>query len=397
MAFSFNVSNYVDAKSVLEFTKELVRAQSITGEEKRGAEFMANAMEALGLKVQIDEVEPGRSNVVGILKGEEGSPILILNGHVDTVPPGDRNLWKVDPFSAEEIEGRIYGRGSADMKGGLASMLGAIKAIKESGLRLRGDLVFQAVIDEERGGHKGTKRLLLEKGIVGDYAIVGEPTNLDIQIAHKGDLGVEIITMGKAAHAATPQEGINAIQKMNAVMNELLSIHQWFNWERKRHKLVGTPTINLSVINGGLQRNMVPDFCQLVVDRRVVPGLETLEDAKKEIEFVLKGAMEKDPQLRLKMRTILEIEAAEVPRDEKIVEVLIGAYEKALRKKPVISGLVAFSDMHWLTNQSAIPTVMLGPGRVEEAHKTNEYVKIHQLIDAAKVYTQVIADLLGFV
>ena len=142
---------------------------------------------------------------------------------------------------------------------------------------------------------------------------------------------------------------------------------------------------------------MVPDFCQLIIDRRVVPGLETLEQAKEEIEFILKEAVEKDPQLRLEMRTILEIDAAEIPRDEKIVEVLVRAYEKALRKEPVISGLVAFSDMHWLTNQGKIPTVMFGPGRVEEAHKTNEHVKICQLIDAARVYTQAIADLLGLV
>jgi acetylornithine deacetylase/succinyl-diaminopimelate desuccinylase family protein len=388
------ILKHFNEEHLVELTRSLVNIPSVTGEEGDIAEFIVNKMERIGLEVKVYEAEPGRPNVIGRLRGEVGKPVLIFNGHMDVVPIGEKSSWSVNPFSGEVIDAKIYGRGTADMKGGLAAMLETLNIIKEANVKINGDIVLEAVIDEENGGYKGTGKLASENAVQGDFAVVGEPTNLEIQIAHKGVIGVEIVVNGKSAHASTPHLGVNAIHKMINVISALLSAPERFKWNNKTHRLVGSPLISVSVIEGGIQRNIIPDRCRVIIDRRVVPN-ETIENAKAEVNLVLEELLRADPELNVNMKTILEIEPMEISDDALIVKKLKDAVQKVLHTTPILSGCVGFCDAHWLVNQCKIPTVIFGPGRIDEAHTINEYISIDQLIKATKIYTQLVIDLLS--
>ncbi len=195
----------------------MIREASVNppGGERDCAEVVAKKLRGLGLEVELVEKEPGSTNVVARLKGTRGSPVLLYNGHIDVVPAG--NGWSRDPFSGEIVEGRLYGRGTADMKSGVASMVAAAEAIVKSGFKLKGDLLITAVADEETGSLKGT-RYLIERGLKADMAVVSEPTDLRVEIAHKGILWAEITTRGRGSHASRPHLGVNAIDKMHAII-----------------------------------------------------------------------------------------------------------------------------------------------------------------------------------
>lgn len=382
---------HIEVTSVVSLTKRLIRIPSVTGQEEEIAEFVANELERLGLEVQLMGEEAERPNVVGRLLGSVGKPALVLNAHIDTVPPGDVSSWSVDPYSAEEKDGRIYGRGSCDNKSAVAAMIEAVKAIKKSKIKLKGDLLLEFVVDEERGGYEGTK-WLLDRGVKGDYAVVCDG-ELEVATCHKGDYSVELTSLGRLAHAARPYEGINAVHQMINVANALLSIPHRYGWQNRKHTLCGIPYINVSVIDGGIQRNMVPDKCRMVIDRRVVPGLETLEDAKNEIETVLSELQRKDSDLTLKKKEIIAIEPQEISKGESVVEALIAAYERVVGTEPKIAGCMVFTDAHWFTNNYNIPAVCMGVSGGNE-HGTDEYVEVDSLLTAAKIYSCVSVDLL---
>jgi len=384
---------WVDRDRLLGLTRELVRIPSVTGEEAQLAEFLAKRMEAVGLEVQVLGAERTRLNVVGRLRGSVGRPVLIYNGHMDTVPIGERSLWSQDPYGGDLVDGGLYGRGSQDMKAGLAAMIETVEALKRSGIQLRGDLLLEAVVDEERGGYLGT-RWLVENGFRGDLAIVCEGGDLKLYTCHKGDYGVEISTIGKATHAATPEKGVNAVHKMIDVANALLAIPRRFHWEKRTHPLTGPPLISLSVIEGGIQRNMVPDHCRMVVDRRVVPRFESVEEARREFQAVLSELQAKDEQLKIETKEIIDVEPAEVAETEPIVTAMQTAAERALGYRLEIAGLKGFTDAHWMVNRHAIPTVSFGT-RGGNIHGVDEYVEVDSIVSVAKVLTQLAADLLA--
>jgi acetylornithine deacetylase/succinyl-diaminopimelate desuccinylase-like protein len=280
------------------------------------------------------------------------------------------------------------------MKGGLACMLIALKAVLDSGEKFTGDIIFMAVVDEERGGQKGTK-YVLEKGVVGDFSLIAEPSDLDVLIAFKGDLGYRLSVYGKTAHAANPERGINAIHKTINIINNLLQIPEKKEWSSKYHRLVGPPTIGISVIDGGIQRNIIPDLCTSVIDRRIVPGMDTIAEAKEEIESEIKKMMEGDPELKAKLDSFIEVEACEISQDEKIVQTLVKCYNNLLGSKPKITGVSYFTDAHYMINRYKIPTAIFGPGNISRAHTENEYVEIDQLINGSNIYAHTIMELLS--
>ncbi len=384
----------INPNKLVDLTKDMVRIPSVTGNEEELSNFISSYLAGLGFNVEIFEAEKKRPNIVGTLKGSKGSPKLVLNGHMDTVPPGDLEKWKFDPYEGTLHENKIYGRGSCDMKGGLASMLTAVESIIESGETLEGDLIFTAVVDEERGSHKGT-RILVEEGLTANHAIIAEPSKLEINIAHKGDIGLEIITHGKTGHAANPDMGINAIHKMASLMQHFFEIPERFNWDtEKKHELVGSPSLGISVIKGGLQRNMIPDFCSIVLDRRVVPTYEDIEGALNEIYTIIEEEKKKDPDLKIDINKILEVEASEISKDEEIVSILRRNFSRIMSNEPNITGVAYFSDAHFLVNQGGIPTAMFGPGSINQAHTIDEFIEIPQLINATKILAQTIAEYL---
>jgi succinyl-diaminopimelate desuccinylase len=388
------VSEHVNEKDVVTLTKELVKIPSTSGEEADFAEYLSEKMKSLGFEVSQYEAEKNRPNVVGVLESGLDGPTLMLNGHIDTVPPGDLEKWSHEPYAGEIEERRLYGRGSCDMKGGIAAMLSAAEATIRSGVELKGDILLLFAVDEERGGYKGTGHVL-DQGVRGDYALIAEPSKMNILIANKGDLGMNLKVYGKTAHAANPHMGVNAIHKMVYLVDRILEIPEEMRWNAKTHRLVGPPTIGISVIKGGIQRNMVPDYCEAVVDRRIVPGLEDIEEARVEIETQVTRAMEEDPQIKAELETFLEVEACEISEDEEIVRTLSKCYETLMGAQPTISGVSYFTDAHFMVNNHGIPTAIFGPGSIDQAHAVDEYVEIDQLVNVSKIYALTISDILG--
>jgi len=369
--------------NVIELTRQLIKipSENPPGKEEEISEFIAEKMRSIGLNVRIHEYKPGRPSVVGLLQGEKEEPILMFNGHTDTVPVGDESVWSINPFDADVKDGKIYGRGASDMKAALAAMISAAEMILKEDVKLKGTLIISCVADEEVTGF-GT-RDLLDRGYKANFAVVGEPTELKVQIAHKGSVRFRIITKGKAAHASMPHEGLNAIYKMSKVCLALEDLSRQL--KKKKHPLLGSPTINVGTIKGGLKTNIVPDRCEITLDRRLIPG-EKLENVKFEIDKILTSLKSQNHKFQAESEIIFVARPSETSADEPIVRVAREAVKEVTGKDPGVTGFTATCDMHFLVNQGGIPTVILGPGSLNQAHTTDEYVEAQQVLDAAKIY-----------
>ena len=381
----------VDVEYALKLTKELVRIPSVTGEEGEIAKFLAEELSGLGLRVELRRVQGDRFNVIGVLKGEEKGIALAFHGHTDTVPP----YGMEDPFSAEEDEEHIYGRGSCDQKAGLAASIAALKAIVDSGIELRKGLAFLGVVDEERE-HRGSYALV-EDGFKADAAICTEPTGLEIAVGCKGTLPVKITTFGKAAHGSAPWRGVNAVYKMAKVLLAL---------EELEPKSVTVPgvgevrgSLNVGLIRGGEAYNIVPDSCSIWIDRRLVPG-ETPEDALREIREILDELGRSDPDFRAELsvdRPDWEWEPIKkrglkpclVNPEEDIVRWIREAHESVAGDRSKLKFSSGYFEMDFLVNDLGIPTVAYGPGDPELAHTPEERVSKRQIVIASRVYAAV--------
>lgn len=378
----------VDSSEAADLVSSMVQIPSVNppGSEEGIAQFLAGKMKRMGLEVETFESAPHRPNVIGRLRGAGGGQVLMLNGHIDVVPPGDPGLWTVEPFGGEIKDGKVYGRGSADMRGGLASMLLAAKVLKEAGVSLKGDLLLTGVADEEVGG-KGANDIV-DRGYSADMVVICEPTDLAPLRAHKGILWLEISTVGKALHSSrVSTKGIwgevNAVYEMTEVINALQNYLT--ELEKRNNPLVGNPTVSVGTIIGGSKTNIVPDRCTITVDRRLLPD-ESPEDAKAEIEQILRRLSERDPKLKTEMKVIISRSGAVTPEDSSIVQLSKAAAEEALGRPVEVSGCPATSDMEVFVNRAGWPTVIMGPGRIGTAHIVDEYVDVDQVVAAAKIY-----------
>ena len=382
----------VDETGVIKLLSDLVRIPSVSYNEKPAAEFVAKKMKEIGLRVEFQEVLPNRPNAIGKVTFNKEGPVLILNSHIDVNPPGDEKQWSVEPFSGLIKGGKVYGRGAADAKGSVAAMLMAIDTIRRAGVQLEGGIIMTAVAAEEStidpgSGGLGTKDLV-EKGILGDFGVVGEPTSLGIHIAHKGAYRPIITVKGRAAHSSTPHLGINAIFKAAKLILALDKLNK--RLKAKKHPLVGFPTIATTMINGGIKPNTIPDTCDLTVCRRLVPG-ESRSLIRDEIEEVFEGLKAEDPEFEAKItKVLIDIEPAEISSDEEIVKIAREAVKEVIGKDSGVSGLVGTCDMNFLVNRAKIPTLILGPGNIAQAHSPDEHVEVKQLSDAVKIYSLII-------
>jgi len=344
-------------------------------------------MTQAGVEARLEDVHPARPNVYCVLRGSEDTPILMLNGHTDVVPAGEG--WTTDPFGGAIESDRLYGRGAADMKGGLAAMMVAMKSLAFAKVGLRGTLIFSAVVDEEQA-ESGTRRML-ESGIKSDFAVVGEPTNLRVASASKGDVYYEITTTGRSAHSSTPGLGTNAISKMADIIEAINGLSK--ELEAKKHELLGFPTHSVGTIEGGTATNVVPSICRVTVDRRTLPG-ESGADGKAELESLIERLRKKDPKLRAEVRTLMEASPMEVPSDHPFVQTAREAVRHVLGSDRGLVGLSGATDAQLLYNLSKIPSVILGPGELSQAHQPDENVSLSEVAEAAKIYTRLALSLL---
>ncbi len=373
---------------VLTLAGDLVRIPSHSqapGRETEVARFLAEWLRKNGIDVALRPVVEERPNVIAVLKGKGGGRSLMLNGHLDTVPP---YTMTIDPFSGEVKDGKLWGRGSVDMKGACAAMAMALVALKRAGISLAGDLFFTGVINEELKS-EGSEDVVLN-GPKADAVIVGEPSSLDLGAAHRGLEWIEIEVIGRAAHGGRPHLGVNAISKMAAFIRKLETELPPLLSPRV-HPLMGPPIFNLGVIQGGMQPSSVADRCILQVDRRLTPG-ETVESVFGELEAIIRNCAAEDPDFKATLRRIPDNMATmdhlpmEFPLDHPLKAILDMAVEDVAGKKPKVTCCTGWTDAALFWNQGDTPAVVLGPGSIAHAHGAAEFCPAEEIVQAVLVY-----------
>lgn len=375
----------INKKKINKLLQDLVKIDSVNPSLVSGAageadiaEYLREWMTARGMEATITEIEPGRVNAVGVLKGSGGGKSIMLNGHTDTVGV---DYMTIDPFDPK-IEGhKLYGRGSADMKGGLAASMAAIDAIIEQGIELRGDIVLAGVCDEEYASI-GTEHLM--KDVHVDAAIVGEPTEQNIQVAHKGFTWIDVVTHGFAAHGSAYKIGVDAIAKMGHVLIGLEALQSIL--EEDHHQLVGPGSVHASIISGGQELSTYPDKCKLEVERRLIPG-EKREDIEIEIQNLLKSLSEGDPKFKADYEITFYRGPMEISPEEEICRLLREVSEKNGVEPRFVGG------SGWMDTQiiydKGIPAVAYGPSG-EGYHGAVEWVDLDTVCHVAAVQAEVI-------
>jgi acetylornithine deacetylase/succinyl-diaminopimelate desuccinylase len=378
---------YVNAEEVVALTQELVRVDTRNppGGERAAADVCRAALARFG--ATFDEVEPapGRVSLIATLPGDARGPALIVNGHLDVVPI-DPAAWTHDPFAAELVDGRIYGRGTTDMKGGVAAAIAALSALARAGRAPAGDVIFHLVADEERGGALGTE-VLAQRGLIhGDACLVPEPTSLAVGVAERGLLVVTITTFGRPAHGSRPREGVSAIETAAGVVRALHAA----DFGDPAHPLLGTPTANVGEIAGGSGHNTVAEQCRVVVDRRLLPGA-TRDEAVARLRAKIDALA--DPELRYDLEVTTFGEASEMPAEDPFPQLVGRAVAQVTGETPPVVGMPFTTDARFVRNQAGIPTVVCGPGDIALAHGNDEWVAVDRLVDATAVYAEIMAGL----
>lgn len=343
------------------------------------ASFVAGWLERAGLQVWIEEIAPGRPNVVAVARGTGDGPTLMLNAHTDTV--GVAGMER--PHDPRVEDGRLYGRGAYDMKGSLAAVMLAGAEAKRRGLP--GDVIVTAVVDEEYASI-GTDAIV--QRWTADAAIVAEPTGFDVCVAHKGFVWLEVETVGRAAHGSRPDLGVDAIAKMGKALVALEELDQWHR-ARPSHPLLGGGSLHASLIEGGQELSSYPERCLLRVERRTVPG-ETPEQVEGQIRSLLEDLAAGDPDFQASVTRTFSRGAFEVAEDEPIVSAVRRHAGAALGREPSMVGHFGWMDSAILAG-AGIPTVVFGPGG-EGAHAAVEWVELGDVKRCADVLVDVAAE-----
>jgi acetylornithine deacetylase len=348
------------------------------------AKYLGQVMQSLGMEVHLDQVAHQRFNAVGVLKGTGSGRTLMWNGHLDTVGPNGMP----QPFNAKVQDGRLYGRGSQDMKGSLAAMVCALQALLHAGIQLKGDIILAGVADEELAS-LGTEDLL--RRYRADGAIVTEPTELKLCLAHRGFVAYAVETTGRAAHGSRYDEGIDAIIHMGRFLAGLDGLEQELRL-RSPHPLVGPPSLHASIIQGGTEYSTYPANCHLEMERRTCPG-ETIEAATAELQVILDRLASADPKFHAALHATLSRPPFEVNQDAAIVQ----ATAKALSRQTghaFIPGGVPFWTDAALLSEAGIPTVLLGPTG-HGLHSAEEWVDLQSCLDLAEILANTAIDFCG--
>ena len=376
--------------STIRLLRDLVAIDSVNPSLVPGARGEADVarriaaeLRAIGLRVDITEVAPGRPNVVGVLEGRAKGRALMLCGHIDTV--GVAVMDK--PFDPVERDGRLYGRGAQDMKGGVAAMIGAARVIAESGGLANGRLVIAAVIDEE---HASLGADALVTGVRADAAVVTEPTDLDIAVAHKGFQWIDIETRGRAAHGSRPLEGRDAIMRMGRVLAGFEALDRRLQ-SGHAHPLLGTASLHASTIGGGREWSSYPDQCSLQVERRTLPG-ESDTIALEEASTILDELRRQDSQFEGEASLTFGRSPYEIDPRETLPTLLAVAARSAGHAAMRV-GMSFWTDAAIL-GAAGIPSVLFGPGGAG-LHSIEEYVRLRDvevcrntLAELARAFTQ---------
>jgi acetylornithine deacetylase len=339
------------------------------------AHYIAQWLKGAGLEVQLVESISGRPNVIGIAPGTGGGRTLLLNGHMDTV--GVAGMPDAHQPRIDRAAGRLYGRGAYDMKGGLAACMLAIAEARKQ--QLRGDVIFTGVVDEEYAS-LGTQALA--KHFQADAAIVAEFTELQLILAHRGFVWLEIETIGKAAHGSRPDLGVDAIVKMGKVLAELEKLDQRLR-SNPTHPLLGSGSLHASLIQGGQELSSYPDRCLLSLERRTLPG-ETPESVEAELVEIVQELRRSDPSFEAVVRRGIDRSPLETLREADIVLALQAASAEVLKRPLQLAGVQFWTDAAILA-AAGIPSVLFGPSG-SGAHAVEEWVDLASVQTCAEIY-----------
>lgn len=375
----------VDRDGVKRLLSELIAIPSYGAKEDAIVQYVARRFHEQGISCRVTELDGKGLNVVAEVGA--GPRRVVLNSHLDVVPPGDPSAWASDPFVPVEKDGLMFGRGAADAKGCLAAMIVAFEELAKWKAELPARVALMAVGGEERGG-VGTKAEVA-KGFTADAAIIGESTNLIPMVAHKGVLRLEVETTGRAAHASDPENGINAVVAMAPIVSALDKLAAEVRC--RSEKYTGYASLVISTISGGTALNVVPEKCSISIDRRVLPN-ETEADATQEIAEVVHKALPTDSQAMVSVRKVRFVPPAVTDPGEAIVRAAQKAVSAVLGRPTRAVGFPATCDMTYLVNDAGIPSVILGPGDLGVAHQANEHIALDQVYLAVQVYLRTISQ-----
>jgi putative selenium metabolism hydrolase len=385
-----------DKRSLTDFVRDLVRIPSPPGHEGEVADRLAAEMRAVGLQdVHRDKV----GSVLGRL-GTGAAPVLVLNGHMDTVGIGDSNAWQQDPFGAALKDGVIHGRGACDMKGGLAALVYGTKLLHDAGVSLRGTLYVVGVVQEETCEGLAMRILMEEEGLKPDYVVLGEPSDLRLALGHRGRIELKVTTRGRAAHGSAPERGENAIYHMARLA---LGVEQ-LNRSLGTDPILGRASISLNTIAGGQDLNVVPDTCVAQVDRRLTRGEDETGVVKEVLAVADRAGVSADvevlqhdcPSYNGYRCTAHQFFPAWVTsRHHPLAQAMLAAASARLGHEPDAMIWAFSTDGAYTAGTAGVPTVGFGPGEERLAHTVEERVRVDDLFAAAEVYARLAHSLLG--
>lgn len=382
-----DTAHRIDRDFVVGLLKDMVATNSVNPTLGRGpgesalSDLIYDGLSSIGdLEVRRQYVADGRSNVIAVLRGSGGGRSLMLNGHMDTVGVDGMTI---DPFKPSVENGRLHGRGACDMKGALAAMIGALKALVDSGSRLRGDLIFTVVADEEYKSI-GTTKLVEE--CTADAAIVGEPTEMKVATAHKGFVWIEVEIKGRATHGSVPEKGVDAIAHAATIVSKLETLQERLG--TFVHPFLGSPKIHMSTIEGGTGWSIVPERCVLRLERRTLPG-ESTASAVSEIKEILQGIKHEKTDFNASVRISHDQPHLETATTEPIVQLLQETLVGFTGRDTPLIGVPYWTDGALLSKLASIPTCIFGPGDIGVAHSADEYINVDDVIDSAEVYLRI--------
>ena len=380
---------HVDTDRLIELTRAMVAVDTRNppGNEAPIEAVVRDALARRRPKWTAVEPREGRLSLVAQLPHPDGPrpgrPTLIVNGHLDVVPV-NAEAWSRDPFDPQVVDGRLYGRGAADMKGGIAAAIAALDVLDRAGQAPGCDLVFHLVADEERGGRWGTQTLLEQGLIRGDACLVPEPTDLELCVAERGLWQARIHVAGKPGHGSRPREGVSAVEHAARLV---LALHA-ADYGGEEHPLLGKPTANVGTIAGGTTFNTVAESAVLGLDRRVLPGA-TAESTEAEVAALIEKAGIEGLRYRFDLDTFGE--ASEMSPGDPWVKLVGDAVARATGRQPGVIGMSFTTDARFVRNQAGIPAVVCGPGAIDQAHGDDEYVEVESLVDAAAAFAELFA------
>lgn len=401
----------------IAFLQSMIRIPSVTGDEGAIQAYLGRYLKEMGLEVDtfvpsMDElrkhpafVEPaqgyeGRPNVVAIQKGTGGGRSLLFNGHIDVIPEGPADNWQHAPWSGDVEDGKMYGRGTSDMKSGAAAMTMALKAIRESGIKLKGDVILEYVMDEELTGN-GTLACVM-KGYRAEAGICCETSSMCVQPGSIGRIWFTIKLKGKAAGIQRRYEGVSGIE-LGYLTTKAVTEFEKSRVAKTSHPLypdiLGAIPCMVGQFESGSYNSAFPDSCVLKGSLATVPGENSTAVKAEFVQFLTETLRKQNPWFLEYPPEVQFVgyfaEPSEIPTDSPIVQTLCDSFEAVMGGQPVISGREGAADIRHLNQYGNTPTVIFGPGRTEQMHANNEWVSVKDYLDSIRILAQTILEWCG--